>query len=85
MNAKLTLSIEKELIEEAEKYAAGKDGNLSEIVENYLKYLISKRGKTTPTKIQSNRVKKLQGILKVDADYDYKKILKEEKVKKYGH
>jgi hypothetical protein len=30
------------------------------------------------------RVRKLGGILKVDSDFDYKKILDEERSKKYG-
>ena len=37
MNTKLTLTIEKEIIERAKDYAKEKNRSLSDIIENYLK------------------------------------------------
>lgn len=39
MNAKLTLSLDKEVIEKAKKYARRRDKSLSKVVENYLRQL----------------------------------------------
>ncbi|WKN42377.1 DUF6364 family protein [Tunicatimonas pelagia] len=43
MNTKLTLTIEKEIIEIAKKYAKEKGQSLSEMVENYLKFVTADR------------------------------------------
>ena len=45
MNTKLTLSLEKEVIEKAKIYAKGTGRSLSEMVENYFRNLISKSEK----------------------------------------
>lgn len=83
MKTKLTLTIEKEVIETAKKYAKEKGQSLSEIVENYFKLIAGKQVKTKEQE-RSPRVKKLRGILKTKGDFDYKKILSEELSKKYG-
>lgn len=82
MNTKLTLTIEKEVIEEAKEYAKAKGQSLSDLVENYFK-LITKDKRKVKSNQLSPRVKRLRGILKVDKDYDYKKTLEEELSKKY--
>lgn len=83
MSTKLTLTLEKEVIEMAKKYAKDKGQSLSEIVENYFKFISEKRV-VKKEKNLSSRVKKLRGVIKVDDDFDYKKILTEELSKKYG-
>ncbi len=83
MNTKLTLSIEKDTIKIAKKYAKEKGQSLSEMVENYFKFVTLQRVNTKEIKL-SPRVKKLRGILKVDKDFDYKQTLTEELSKKYG-
>ncbi len=83
MNTKLTLSIEKEVIRIAKAYAKEKGQSLSEIVENYFKFVTLQRVATEERGL-SPRVRKLRGILKVDKDFDYKKTLTEELSKKYG-
>ena len=82
MNTKLTLTIEKEVIEIAKEYAKEKGQSLSEMVENYFKFVTVKREKRN-TKELSPKVKKLRGILKSEGETDYKKILSEELSKKY--
>ncbi len=83
MNTKLTLSIEKDVIKIAKKYAKEKGQSLSEMVENYFKFVTLQRVNTKEIEL-SPRVKKLRGILKVDKDFDYKQTLTEELSKKYG-
>jgi len=83
MNTKLTLTIEKEVIEEAKQYAIDKGQSLSSLVENYFKLLTKDKRKIKPDQL-SPRVKRLRGILKVEKDIDYKKVLVEELGKKYG-
>jgi hypothetical protein len=83
MNTKLTLTIEKEVIEIAKKYAKENDQSLSEIVENYFKFVAVERVKSKEKPL-SPRVRKLRGILKTDENFDYKQILTEELSKKYG-
>jgi hypothetical protein len=83
MNTKLTLTLEKEVIEIAKEYAKEKGQSLSELVENYFK-LLTKDSKTEEMVELSQKVKSLKGILKVDQDFDYKKVLEEEIIRKHG-
>lgn len=82
MNTKLTLSLDKAVIEEAKKFASEKGSSLSELVENYFKLLIEK-DELTKTPIISKKVSRLRGLLKTDIDLDYKEILEEEIIKKH--
>ena len=83
MNTKLTLTIEKEVIEIAKKYAKEKGQSLSEMVENYFKFITTSEN-IVEEKELSYKVSKLRGIIKTDTDIDYKKTLTEELSKKYG-
>jgi len=83
MNTKLTLTIEKDIIEEAKIYAKDKGQSLSDIVENYFKLLTKDNREIKPTQL-SPRVRRLRGIISVEEDFDYKKLLVEELSKKYG-
>lgn len=82
MNTKLTLTIEKEVIEEAKEYAKEKGQSLSDLVENYFK-LITKDERKVKASQLSPRIKRLRGILKAEKDFDYKRVLEEELSKKY--
>lgn len=83
MNTKLTLTIEKEVIEVAKEYAKEKGQSLSEMVENYFKLLTLNRRQIRPEQL-SPRIRKLRGIIKTDKTIDHKQILTEELSKKYG-
>ncbi len=83
MNTKLTLTIEKEVIEVAKEYAKEKGQSLSEMVENYFK-LVTVNRREIKEKQLSPKVRKLRGIIKIDQKIDYKQILTEELSKKYG-
>ena len=83
MNTKLTLTIEKEVIEVAKKYAKEKGQSLSDLVENYFKLITNERRSKKPDDL-SPRIKRLRGIIKIEDNLDYKQILTEELSKKYG-
>lgn len=83
MNTKLTLTLEKQIIKQAKHYANQKGSSLSELVENYFKCLTESSQHQETTEL-SPKIKKLRGILKVNEDFNYKKILEEERLKKHG-
>ena len=73
MNTKLTLTVERQIIEKAKRYAKSKGRSLSDIVENYLKVITKDREdadiEITPI------VKSLKGSFKSPPNFDYKKEL----------
>jgi hypothetical protein len=80
MNTKLTLNLNKSIIEEAKFYAKKNSVSLSKLIENYLNSLT--KSSTTQKKI-SPLVKGLTGVIpnkKVDERKDYKDYL----TKKYA-
>ncbi|WP_417359444.1 DUF6364 family protein [Galbibacter sp.] len=83
MNTKLTLTIEKEVIKIAKEYAKEKGQSISEMVENYFKFVTVERVKIKEKQL-SPKVRKLRGIIKTDNNFDYKQVLTEELSKKYG-
>lgn len=83
MSTKLTLTLEKEVIETAKEYAKEKGQSLSELVENYFKFITVRKPKVEEKQL-SPQVRKLRGIIKTTEEIDYKKVLTEELSKKYG-
>jgi hypothetical protein len=83
MVTKLTLTLDKNVIEQAKKFAADHGNSLSELVENYFKLLVEKDDLQALPK-ESKRVQRLKGILKTSKSIDYKTILEEEILKKHG-
>ncbi len=81
MNTKLTLTIEKTVIDRAKKYAREKNNSLSDIVENYLKVIT--REQDTPDIEITPLIKSLQGSFKAPRDFDYKKELSRGLSEKY--
>ena len=82
MNTKLTLTIEKEIIERAKNYAKEKNRSLSDIIENYLKTLTKEERKNKSKKLNP-AVESLRGSFKMPKDMDYNKELKNRLEKKY--
>lgn len=73
MDAKLTLKLDKSVIEKAKIYAAEHKHSLSLLVENYLK-AITETEKKENTKEISSFIKSLSiGKGEVPVDFDYKK------------
>ena len=80
MQKKLTLTIEKSIIEQAKYYAKRKGRSLSELIENYLITIVEE----DKQKIHiSPSVKKLQGSVNLPDEFDYKKSLTDSLIKKY--
>lgn len=82
MNTKLTLTIEKEIIQKAKEYAKDKNRSLSDIVENYLK-ILTKEEKEKELKKLNPVVKSLKGSFKIPKNMDYKKELRNRLEEKY--
>ena len=81
MNTKLTLSLEKRVIENAKSYAKKTGRSLSELVENYFKNLTEKS--EIPEDIHP-KVKKLIGRITLPPDFDEEKAKEEHYKEKYG-
>jgi hypothetical protein len=81
MDAKLTLSINRDVARRAKVYAKNKGRSLSDLVENYL-MLLTKNNAVEDTEY-SPRVKSLLGSVDLPADFDYKKELGDALIKKH--
>jgi len=82
MNTKLTLTIEKEIIERAKNYAKEKNRSLSNIIENYLKTLTKEEPKQKSNKL-SPIVESLKGSFKMPKNMNYRKELGKRLEEKY--
>ncbi|HAK11697.1 MAG: hypothetical protein K2Y12_01100 [Chitinophagaceae bacterium] len=71
MTTKLTLTVEKDVIERAKSYAKESGRSLSEIIEQYLNTITQENS----TQQLSPRLKKLVGAVKLPKDFDEKKEL----------
>ena len=80
MNSKLTLTIDKSIIESAKSYARGKGRSLSDIIENYLKAITSEQKKDIEI---SPVTKSLRGSFKAPESFDYKDELSKSLSEKY--
>jgi len=72
MNTKLTLTIEQSIIEKAKVYARRRERSLSDLIENYLKALVTDDGNQIDEELAPT-VKHLRGSFKVPENFDYKK------------
>ncbi len=80
MNTKLTLNVDKAIIEQAKAYAKSQKISLSRLIESYLASLTSQKRddfEITPL------VESLSGVMKIDSDYDYKEEYSDHLTKKY--
>ncbi len=86
MNTKLTLKLDKNVIEKAKIYAAQHKHSLSFMVENYLKAVTSMEKNETNEEIKISNLAKSFTITEEEAnlDLDYKKELQEILYKKYA-
>lgn len=86
MDAKLTLKLDKNVIEKAKIYAAEHKHSLSLMVENYLKTVTSMEKKEVNKEIKISEFVKSIGIdgVNLPEDFDYKKELTEILSQKYG-
>jgi hypothetical protein len=81
MTTKLTLTLDDKVIKGAKRYARTKGRSVSELVESYFKSL-TESGDDGPEELTSS-VKSLMGSFKAPKDFDYKKVLQNEKRRKF--
>lgn len=75
MDAKLTLKLDKEVIDRAKEYASSQNRSLSRLIESYLKSLINKEYQQSVSDAEiSPYVKSLKTGVNVLADIDQKKV-----------
>jgi len=73
MGAKLTLKLDKFVIEQAKEYASSQNRSFSRIIESYLKSLINRENLIKENDIKiSPIVKSMSTGIKIPADLDYK-------------
>jgi hypothetical protein len=81
---KLTLSVDKEVIEKAKAFARKQGRSLSSLVEDYLKSLTTPDDQPEKLFDYSPIVQSLRGSVKLEGDSrDYREILEDELLKKY--
>ena len=80
MTTKLTLTVEKTVIEKAKAYAKKTGRSLSELVENYLEAITLNEKEEN----LSPRLKKIVGVVKLPHDFDEEKELSDYYKKKHG-
>jgi len=74
MDTKLTLKLDKYVIDKAKDYASTHKRSLSRIIESYLRSLISKKDPKDSDDIEiSPFVKSMATGVNIPADFDYKK------------
>lgn len=80
MNTKLTLSLNKEVIERAKMYAKNNNISLSFLIENFLQKISSQ---TLEEKMKGSIVDELSGIINLDSSIDEKEVLATYLTEKY--
>lgn len=87
MDTKLTLKLDKDVIEKAKEYAAKQKISVSWLFENYIKAITSMEKTKKKNDIEISELAKSFTITKEEAsniDFDYKKELQDILCKKYG-
>ncbi|MDD2982886.1 MAG: DUF6364 family protein [Crocinitomicaceae bacterium] len=79
MTTKLTLTVEKSIIERAKLYAKNTGRSLSEIIENYLENITD----DTDTTSVSPKLRNIVGAVKLPKDFDEETELRNALEKKY--
>ena len=80
MTSKLTLTVEKSVIERAKRYAAQSGRSLSQIIEGYLAKITNEKDSNEDI---SPKLKKIVGSVKLPKDFDEKKELRKYFEKKH--
>jgi len=83
MDAKLTIRLNQEVIENAKKYAASQNRSLSRLIESYLSSLVETEKESNSQVTITPFVKNLGIKLPIPADFDEKKAYKEYQEEKH--
>ena len=80
MNTKLTLNVDRRVIEKAKEYSKSRKISLSKLIETYLTSLTANKKQNieiTPL------VESLSGVINLEKDFDYKESYTDYLIKKY--
>jgi hypothetical protein len=80
MNTKLTLNVDKRVIERAKKYSKSRKISLSRLIESYLSSLTTNKKQDVEI---TPLVESLSGVIKLDKDFDYKESYTDYLIDKY--
>jgi hypothetical protein len=80
MDTKLTLNVDKSVIERAKEYAKSHKISLSKLIETYLASLTNKKSQETEI---TPLVESLTGVIELDKDFDYKNGYSDYLMEKY--
>ena len=80
MDKKLTLSLDKSIIDSAKKYAKSNNISLSKLIESYLTVLTKQKINSTDI---TPLVESLSGVISLDKDVDVKDAYADYLIKKY--
>ena len=80
MDTKLTLNVDKSVIERAKEYAKSHKISLSKLIETYLASLTNKKSQETEI---TPLVESLTGVIKLEKDFDYKNGYSDYLMEKY--
>ena len=84
MDAKLTLKLDKDVIEKAKEYAAAQERSLSNLIESYLKSLVNKEKSDKIEEIEITPfVRSMAKGTLLPNDLDYKKEYQEHLLQKH--
>ena len=84
MNTKLTLRLDKSVINKAKAYAASRDISLSRMIESYLRSLLVEDLSESKKKVKiSPFVKSMSTGVKISPDIDPKELYKDSLTEKY--
>jgi hypothetical protein len=80
MNTKLTLNVDRRVIEKAKEYSKSRKISLSRLIESYLSSLTAnKKQKIEITPL----VESLSGVINLEKDFDYKEKYTDYLIEKY--
>ncbi len=80
MITKLTLTMNKKVIDSAKKYAKKNGKSLSSLIESYLKTILTKE---EPTQEISPTIQSLMGVAQIGSDFDEKKEMTDAMIQKH--
>jgi uncharacterized protein (DUF3820 family) len=72
MSTKLTLNLEKSILDKAKQYAKQKGRSLSDLIENYLETITKEQEQIEP----SDKLKRLKGSVQLPSDFNEEKELR---------
>ena len=84
MDTKLTLKLDKTVIEQAKKYASSHKRSLSRIIESYLRSLINRDKNDDESDLEiSPFVKSISTGVNIPSDFDYKSEISNHLIEKH--